>query len=194
MSAIKYKKVFNKVCTISQEVANEISPFIYSGEEDWYQTALAYEFENNKLKATKELNITQYYKEIPFTELKVDFFLHKEKLDIPQGLLVETKVAQTSQSDVSSWEKGIPQNTLGAAAYRKQLFRYIYSIQYHKSSEYNKADTGVLIYFSSAPTLSEEIEEGSVVGNFEIGLELWQASNKKRTNFKLLDTYKTSMK
>jgi len=44
MSAIKYKKVFNKVCTISQEVANEISPFIYSGEEDWYQTALAYEF------------------------------------------------------------------------------------------------------------------------------------------------------
>ena len=47
MSAIKYKKVFNKVCTISQEVANEISPFIYSGEEAWYQTALAYEFENN---------------------------------------------------------------------------------------------------------------------------------------------------
>ena len=116
MSAIKYKKVFDKVCTISQEVANEISPFIYSGEEAWYQTALAYEFEKNGLKATKELHITQYYKEIPFTELKVDFFLHKEKLDIPQGLLVETKVAQTTEADVENWVKGIPQNTLGAAA------------------------------------------------------------------------------
>ena len=192
MSAIKYKKVFDKVCTISQEVANEISPFIYSGEEAWYQTALAYEFEKNELKATKELHITQYYKEIPFTELKVDFFLHKEKLDIPQGLLVETKVAQTTEADVDKWVNGIPQNTLGAAAYRKQLFRYIYSVQFHKSSEYNKADTGVLIYFSSAPTPTKEIEEGSVVGNFEIGLELWQASNKKRTNFKLLDSYKSS--
>jgi len=192
MSAVKYKKVFNKVCTISQEVANEISPFLYSDKEDWYQTALAYEFENNKLKATKELNITQYYKEIPFTELKVDFFLHKEKLDVPQGLLVETKVAQTTEADIDKWVNGIPKNTGGVAVYRKQLFRYIYSIQYHKSSEYNKADTGVLIYFSSAPTPAKEIEEGSVVGNFEIGLELWQASNKKRTNFKLLDSYKTS--
>ena len=55
---------------------------------------------------------SKFSKEIPFTELKVDFFLHKEKLDIPQGLLVETKVAQTTEADIDKWMNGIPKNTI----------------------------------------------------------------------------------
>ncbi len=191
MSVKKYKEVFNKVCSISQEVADEISPFLYDDHEAWYQTALAYEFESNNLKATKELHITQYYKEIPFTELKVDFFLHKDDLDIPGGILIETKVALKKPGGLKDWKTGVPSGDEETATYRKQLFRYIYSVQYHKSIEYNEANTGILIYFNSAKTEKEEVKKGSVVGKFKIGVELWQASNKKRTNFKLLDSYKT---
>ena len=67
---------FDKICKLSEEVANEISPFIYSDEESWYQTALSYEMSNASIAFTKEMNITQYYKNILFEEKKVDFFIN----------------------------------------------------------------------------------------------------------------------
>ena len=147
---------FDKICKLSEEVANEISPFIYSDEESWYQTALSYEMSNASIAFTKEMNITQYYKNIPFEEKKVDFFIHSDKKNY-SGIFLETK-ANKDKNELSM-------STDVERGYRRQLFRYIYSSKNSSDELIKNSNYGILLFFGGS-----KIEDNDLLENKNLRL------------------------
>lgn len=170
---------FDKICKLAEEVAEEISPFIYSDEESWYQTALSYEMSNANIAFTKELNITQYYKNIPFEEKKVDFFIHPTKKNY-SGIFLETK-ANKDKNELSM-------STDAERGYRRQLFRYIYSSKNSSDELIKNSNYGILLFFGGSKVEDSETFQESKIQKDKSGitLELWRSANNKRSEFELL--------
>tara|TARA_B100002019_G_C21243479_1_gene586896 strand:+ start:927 stop:1517 length:591 start_codon:yes stop_codon:yes gene_type:complete len=173
---------FDKICKLSEEVANEISPFIYSDEESWYQTALSYEMSNASIAFTKEMNITQYYKNIPFEEKKVDFFIHSDKKNY-SGIFLETK-ANKDKNELSM-------STDVERGYRRQLFRYIYSSKNSSDELIKNSNYGILLFFGGSKIEDNDLFHDSKIQKDRSGitLELWRSANSKRSEFELLKSF-----
>ena len=173
---------FDKICKLAEEVAEEISPFIYSDEESWYQTALSYEMSNATIAFTKELNITQYYKNIPFEEKKVDFFIHTNKKNY-SGIFLETK-ANKDKNELSM-------STDAERGYRRQLFRYIYSSKNSSDELIKNSNYGILLFFGGSKIEDTDSFQESKIQKDRSGitLELWRSANSKRSEFELLKSF-----
>ena len=65
----------DSILPIANEVTNFYSHWTKADEEEHLQKAFLYECRQNKIKITREVAITQYYKDLAFTEKKLDFFI-----------------------------------------------------------------------------------------------------------------------
>ena len=79
---------------IADEVTNFFSHWTNSNEEDALQKAFLYECRQKNIKITREVAITQYYKDLAFPEKKLDFFIFPEQQNqlLPSGIFIETNV------------------------------------------------------------------------------------------------------
>ena len=78
---------------IANEVTNFYSHWTKSDEEGDLQKAFLFEARQQKIKITREVAITQYYKDLAFTEKELDFFVFPDqlKINLPTGIFIETK-------------------------------------------------------------------------------------------------------
>ena len=64
-----------RLLPIANEVTNFYSHWTKSDEEEHLQKAFLYECRQQNIKLTREVAITQYYKDLAFTEKELDFFI-----------------------------------------------------------------------------------------------------------------------
>ena len=109
--------VDKNILPIANEVTNFYSHWTKSDEEDHLQKAFLYESRQQGVLLTREVAITQYYKDLAFTEKELDFFVfpNQEKNSLPTGIFIETK---------ADYQDNTGQTRLDG---RYQLFRYLYS-------------------------------------------------------------------
>ena len=69
------KFVDKNILPIANEVTNFYSHWTKSDEEDHLQKAFLYESRQQGVLLTREVAITQYYKDLAFTEKELDFFI-----------------------------------------------------------------------------------------------------------------------
>lgn len=172
---ISYTK--EKILPIANEVTNFFSHWTSSDEEKELQRAFLYECRQNDIKITREVAITQYYKDLAFEEKKLDFFIFPDQKNqhLPSGIFIETKADHKT-------DNGITTNLNG----RYQLFQYLYSGTHNPDDNLNNADYGIFLEWGQALDTAQfrNIDLYSTVDN-SVGayIELWKAANKEKTKF-----------
>ena len=165
-----------RLLPIANEVTNFYSHWTKSDEEEHLQKAFLYECRQQNIKLTREVAITQYYKDLAFTEKELDFFIFpkQSKITLPSGIFIETK---------ADYQDDTGQTKLDG---RYQLFRYLYSSSHNPDENLRDADYGIFLIwgqnydhrqFQNMETLS--IVENSV----DAYIELWRAVDEKKTKF-----------
>jgi len=166
-----------KLLPIANEVTNFFSHWTNSNEEDALQRAFLYECRKNDIKITREVAITQYYKDLAFPEKKLDFFIFPDQKNqlLSSGIFIETKADHKTDT-------GITTNLDG----RYQLFQYLYSGTHNPDDNLNNADYGIFLEWGQAHDTGQfrNIDLYSIVEN-SVGayIELWKAVNKEKTKF-----------
>ena len=162
---------------IADEVTNFFSHWTNSNEEDALQKAFLYECRQNNIKITREVAITQYYKDLAFPEKKLDFFIFPDQQNqlLPSGIFIETKADHKTDT-------GITTNLDG----RYQLFQYLYSSSHNPDENLNNSDYGIFLEWGQDHNTKQfrNLDLYSIVDN-TVGayIELWKTANKEKTKF-----------
>ena len=176
--------VKNKLLPIANSITNFYSHWIYSDEEDHLQKAFLYECKQQNIKLTREINITQYYKDLAFTEKKCDFLIYPNQIetDLPTGILIETKHNHKKDDGTSNLDG------------RYQLFRYIYSSSHNPDEYLKNVNYGIFLEWGQNYDDKQfrNLETFSIVEN-KVGsyLELWKAVDPEKT--KLAKIFQTDV-
>lgn len=166
----------NKILPIANQVTQFYSHWTKSQEEDHLQKAFLYECRQHNIKLTREVAITQYYKDLAFTEKELDFFIYpnQEKFNLPSGIFIETKANfkdDTGQVELDG---------------RYQLFRYIYSSSHNPDENLKNSNYAIFINWGSDYDEKQfiNLDVLSIVENkVEAYLELWKAVNPEKNKF-----------
>mgnify|MGYP001205684568 FL=1 len=166
----------NKLLPIANQVTRFYSHWTKSQEEKDLQKAFLYECRQHNIKLTREVAITQYYKDLAFTEKELDFFIFPEqnKFKLPTGIFIETKANfkdNTGQSELDG---------------RYQLFRYMYSSSHNPDENLKNAEYAIFMNWGSDYDEGQfvNLEPLSIVENkVEAYIELWKAVDKEKTKF-----------
>lgn len=166
----------NKLLPIANQVTRFYSHWTKSDEEEHLQKAFLYESRQQDVLLTREVAITQYYKDLAFTEKELDFFVfpNQEKNSLPTGIFIETK---------ANYQDNTGQTKLDG---RYQLFRYLYSSSHNPDENLRDANYGVFLVWGQNYDHSQfkNLETFSIVENeVEAYIELWRAVDKKKTKF-----------
>ena len=166
----------NKLLPIANQVTRFYSHWTKSDEEEHLQKAFLYESRQQGVLLTREVAITQYYKDLAFTEKELDFFVfpNQEKNSLPTGIFIETK---------ANYQDNTGQTKLDG---RYQLFRYLYSSSHNPDENLRDANYGVFLVWGQNYDHSQfkNLETFSIVENeVEAYIELWRAVDKKKTKF-----------
>ena len=168
--------VDKNILPIANEVTNFYSHWTKSDEEDHLQKAFLYESRQQGVLLTREVAITQYYKDLAFTEKELDFFVfpNQGNNSLPTGIFIETK---------ADYQDDTGQTRLDG---RYQLFRYLYSSSHNPDENLRDTNYGVFLVWGQNYNHSQfkNLETFSIVENkVEAYIELWRAVDKKKTKF-----------
>ncbi len=165
-----------KILPIANEVTNFYSHWTKSDEEEHLQKAFLYESRQQGVSLTREVAITQYYKDLAFTEKELDFFVfpNQGKNSLPTGIFIETK---------ADYQDDTGQTRLDG---RYQLFRYLYSSSHNPDENLRDANYGVFLIWGQNydHRQFQNLKTFSIVENkVEAYIELWRAVDDKKTKF-----------
>lgn len=161
---------------IANEVTNFYSHWTKSDEEGDLQKAFLFEARQQKIKITREVAITQYYKDLAFTEKELDFFVFPDqlKINLPTGIFIETK---------ANYQDDTGQSNLDG---RYQLFRYLYSSSHNPDENLKNSNYGIFLLWGQNYDHKQfqNLETFSIVENkVDAYIELWRAVDDKKTKF-----------
>lgn len=161
---------------IANEVTNFYSHWTKSDEEGDLQKAFLYEARQQKIKITREVAITQYYKDLAFTEKELDFFVFPDqlKMNLPTGIFIETKANYQDDTGQTNLEG------------RYQLFRYLYSSSHNPDENLKNSNYGIFLLWGQNYDHKQfqNLETFSIVENtVDAYIELWRAVDDKKTKF-----------
>lgn len=161
---------------IANEVTNFYSHWTKSDEEEHLQKAFLYECRQREIVLSREVAITQYYKDLAFTEKELDFFVFPEqnKLQLPTGIFIETK---------ADYQDDTGQTRLDG---RYQLFRYLYSSSHNPDEKLRNANYGIFLIWGQNYDHKQfqNLETFSIIENkVEAYIELWRAVDSSKTKF-----------
>jgi hypothetical protein len=161
---------------IANEVTNFYSHWTKSDEEDHLQKAFLYECRQREIVLSREVAITQYYKDLAFTEKELDFFVFPEqnKLQLPTGIFIETK---------ADYQDDTGQTRLDG---RYQLFRYLYSSSHNPDQKLRNANYGIFLIWGQNYDHKQfqNLKTFSIIENkVEAYIELWRAVDNSKTKF-----------
>lgn len=161
---------------IANEVTNFYSHWTKSDEEDHLQKAFLYECRQREIVLSREVAITQYYKDLAFTEKELDFFVFPEqnKLQLPTGIFIETK---------ADYQDDTGQTRLDG---RYQLFRYLYSSSHNPDIKLRNANYGIFLIWGQNYDHKQfqNLKTFSIIENkVEAYIELWRAVDESKTKF-----------
>ena len=168
--------ISKKILPIANDVTNFYSHWTTSDEEGDLQKAFLYECRQEGINLTREVAITQYYKDLAFREKEVDFFIFPKQstTTLPSGIFIETK---SDYDDITGQT-----NTSG----RYQLFRYIYSSGFNPDENLRDAEYGVFLQWGQNYDGAQfkNLDTFSIVENeVEAYIEIWKATDGTKTNF-----------
>ena len=168
--------VEKKILPIANEVTNFYSHWTKSDEEDHLQKAFLYEARQQNISLTREVAITQYYKDLAFTEKELDFFIFPKqtKITLPTGIFIETKADHSSDTGQTNLDG------------RYQLFRYLYSSSHNPDENLKNANYGIFLMWGQNYDHKQfqNLETFSIVENkVETYIELWRAVDDLKTKF-----------
>jgi hypothetical protein len=166
----------NKILPIANQVTKFYSHWTKSQEEKDLQIAFLYECRQHNIKLTREVAITQYYKDLAFTEKELDFFIFPKQIDflLPSGIFIETK---------ANFKDNTGQQELDG---RYQLFRYMYSSLHNPDENLKNAEYAIFMNWGSDYDEGQfvNLEPLSIVENkVEAYIELWKSVDKEKTKF-----------
>ena len=166
----------DSILPIANEVTNFYSHWTKADEEEHLQKAFLYECRQNNIKITREVAITQYYKDLAFTEKKLDFFIfpEQENMQLPTGVFIETK---------ANYQDDTGQSKLDG---RYQLFRYLYSSSHNPDENLSNAEYGLFLIWGQNYNHDQfkNLDTFSIIENkVDAYIELWKSTNKDRTKF-----------
>lgn len=161
---------------IANEVTNFYSHWTKSDEEGDLQKAFLFEARQQKIKITREVAITQYYKDLAFTEKELDFFVFPDqlKINLPTGIFIETK---------ANYQDNTGQSNLDG---RYQLFRYLYSSSHNPDENLKNSNYGIFLLWGQNYDHKQfqNLDTFSIVENkVDAYIELWRAVDDKKTKF-----------
>ena len=161
---------------IANEVTNFYSHWTKSDEEGDLQKAFLYEARQQKIKITREVAITQYYKDLAFTEKELDFFVFPDqaKIKLPTGIFIETKANYQDDTGQTNLEG------------RYQLFRYLYSSSHNPDENLKNSNYGIFLLWGQNYDHKQfqNLDTFSIVENkVDAYIELWRAVDDKKTKF-----------
>ncbi len=168
--------VEKQILPIANEVTNFYSHWTKSDEEDHLQKAFLYESRQQNISLTREVAITQYYKDLAFTEKELDFFIFpkQEKTTLPTGIFIETKADYSDDTGQTRLDG------------RYQLFRYLYSSSHNPDENLKNANYGIFLIWGQNYNHRQfqNLETFSIVENkVEAYIELWRAVDDLKTKF-----------
>lgn len=168
--------VEKNILPIANEVTNFYSHWTKSDEEDHLQKAFLYESRQQNISLTREVAITQYYKDLAFTEKELDFFIFpkQEKTTLPTGIFIETKADYSDDTGQTKLDG------------RYQLFRYLYSSSHNPDENLKNANYGIFLIWGQNydHRQFQNLETFSIVENkVEAYIELWRAVDDLKTKF-----------
>ena len=166
--------VEKNILPIANEVTNFYSHWTKSDEEDHLQKAFLYESRQQNISLTREVAITQYYKDLAFTEKELDFFIFpkQEKTTLPTGIFIETKADYSDDTGQTKLDG------------RYQLFRYLYSSSHNQMKTFTMRIMDFLIWGQNYNQAISKFETFSIVENkVEAYIELWRAVDDLKTKF-----------
>jgi len=161
---------------IANEVTNFYSHWTKSDEESDLQKAFLYEARQQKIKITREVAITQYYKDLAFTEKELDFFVFPDqaKINLPTGIFIETKANYQDDTGQTNLEG------------RYQLFRYLYSSSHNPDENLKNSNYGIFLLWGQNYDHKQfqNLDTFSIIENkVDAYIELWRAVDDKKTKF-----------
>lgn len=165
-----------RLLPIANEVTNFYSHWTKSDEEEHLQKAFLYECRQQNIKITREVAITQYYKDLAFTEKELDFFVFpkQSKVTLPTGIFIETKADYQDDTGQTKLEG------------RYQLFRYLYSSSHNPDENLRGADYGIFLIWGQNydHRQFQNMETFSIIENrVDAYIELWRSVDDKKTKF-----------
>ena len=168
--------VDKNILPIANEVTNFYSHWTKSDEEDHLQKAFLYESRQQGVSLTREVAITQYYKDLAFTEKEVDFFIfpQQKKNTLPTGIFIETKADYSDDTGQTKLDG------------RYQLFRYLYSSSHNPDENLKNANYGIFLMWGQNYDHNQfqNLETLSIIENkVEAYIELWRAVDDLKTKF-----------
>jgi len=166
----------NKLLPIANQVTRFYSHWTKSDEEEHLQKAFLYECRQQEISLTREVAITQYYKDLAFTEKELDFFVfpNQKNITLPTGIFIETK---------ADYQNDTGQTRLDG---RYQLFRYLYSSSHNPDENLKNANYGIFLIWGQNydHRQFQNLETFSIVENkVEAYIELWRAVDDLKTKF-----------
>ena len=168
--------VEKQILPIANEVTNFYSHWTKSDEEDHLQKAFLYESRQQNISLTREVAITQYYKDLAFTEKELDFFIFpkQKKITLPTGIFIETKADYSDDTGQTKLEG------------RYQLFRYLYASSHNPDENLKNANYAIFLIWGQNydHRQFQNLETFSIIENkVEAYIELWRAVDDKKTKF-----------
>ena len=168
--------VDKNILPIANEVTNFYSHWTKSDEEEHLQKAFLYESRQQGVSLTREVAITQYYKDLAFTEKEVDFFIfpQQKKNTLPTGIFIETKADYSDDTGQTKLDG------------RYQLFRYLYSSSHNPDENLKNANYGIFLMWGQNYDHNQfqNLETLSIIENkVEAYIELWRAVDDLKTKF-----------
>ncbi len=168
--------VDKNILPIANEVTNFYSHWTKSDEEEHLQKAFLYESRQQGVSLTREVAITQYYKDLAFTEKEVDFFIfpQQKKNTLPTGIFIETKADYSDDTGQTKLDG------------RYQLFRYLYSSSHNPDENLKNANYGIFLIWGQNydHRQFQNLETLSIIENkVEAYIELWRAVDDLKTKF-----------